>query len=193
MIIGLHGKAGSGKDTAAAYMSALTNDYGLAAFADPIRRAACIIFDLDMSYFIDRKKKEKVVPRWGITPREMLQKLGTEGGRDIFGPDIWVKRMASKYEPMQKISEEEHQKTGKPRNLIITDVRFINEAKWIHSVGGCIIDIVRPDLQLIATSDHASEDGLPPEYINFMITNDVSLEELKSISQAMFHHVAVQV
>ena len=42
--------------------------------------------------------------------------------------------------------------------MVISDVRFDNEAAWIPAHGGRIIHVIRPDTK--AVEAHASEDGI---------------------------------
>jgi hypothetical protein len=64
-----------------------------------------------------------------FSPREALQKVGTECGRDIFHKDFWVLNL-------------EH-RINKSKNYVITDVRFPNEIEWIQSQGGVVIEVQR--------------------------------------------------
>ncbi len=67
-----------------------------------------------------------------LTPRKLLQLLGTEAGRQIIHPNIWVNALFSDYETDSK--------------WIVTDVRFLNEAQAIKDKGGIMIRINRPQL-----------------------------------------------
>lgn len=58
-------------------------------------------------------------PFWNITRREMAQKLGTDGNRDMFFQDIWIRNL------QKRLSE------STTEVAIITDLRFNNEAEWI--------------------------------------------------------------
>jgi hypothetical protein len=64
-----------------------------------------------------------------LTPRKMMQLVGTDAGRDIIHPDIWVNATFSLY-------------TEKLRWLV-SDVRFPNELYRIHQEGGISIRTVR--------------------------------------------------
>lgn len=67
-----------------------------------------------------------------LTPRRLMVLIGTEGGRDIIHPDIWVSALFSGY--MDELF------------WIISDVRFPNEIDVIHNKGGYVIRIVRSRL-----------------------------------------------
>ena len=64
-----------------------------------------------------------------LTPRRMLQLLGTEGGRKIIHPNIWLNALFADLKEDSK--------------WVITDVRFPNEADAILERGGKVIDLAR--------------------------------------------------
>ena len=65
-----------------------------------------------------------------FTPREALQKMGTEVGRDVFHTDFWVYELENRL----KLYTDP---------VVITDVRFPNEIDWIRSNGGKVYHIQR--------------------------------------------------
>jgi len=78
-----------------------------------------------------------------LTPRKLLQLLGTECGRQIIHPNIWVNALFADYKGIDNPLEKGHpEEWGKP-NWIITDVRFPNEAKAIKQRGGIVIRVNR--------------------------------------------------
>jgi hypothetical protein len=92
MIVAICGRKGTGKTTAAEY---LEDEYGFEtyALAQPLKIALKAMFDLKAEYLYGVKKDE-VHPVWDITPRKMLQTLGTDWAQHTLnvGRDIWVKR-----------------------------------------------------------------------------------------------------
>lgn len=162
--VGLIGKARVGKDTVAEH---LVEQYGLMqyAFADPLK-------DMLEAVFGDKFRggdREQVIDWLGKSPRQLMQTLGTEWGRDCVHPDLWVLFAEQEWLKVQ---------ARKAPGLVISDVRFKNEAEWIHQAGGLLIEISRPGAEEI--SAHVSEAGfaqfshLPRELIN----NDGSLDDL---------------
>jgi hypothetical protein len=116
-LIGITGKARAGKDTVAKY---LVRNYGFvsSSFALPLKRAAKEMFGLsDDEAFGDELKEVPIPFWWGLSPRAMFQKLGTEGGRILFGDDIWLKRWERFY---LQYRDSAH--------VVVSDVRFDNEA-----------------------------------------------------------------
>jgi len=139
MIIGVVGFIGSGKGTVA---DILVNkkDFTKISFADSLKDATAAIFgwprallegDTDESREFRETKDEWWSKKTGlhITPRNMLQKLGTEAGRDVIHDDLWV------------LSAE--RKIGMYKNVVIPDVRFPNEMDIIQNMGGFIVRVRR--------------------------------------------------
>ena len=79
-----------------------------------------------------------------VTPRKLLQLLGTEAGRNIIHPNIWVNALFADYKKIAYNWDCDGNTTveGYP-NWIITDVRFPNEAKAIKDRGGIVIRVNR--------------------------------------------------
>jgi Deoxynucleotide monophosphate kinase len=178
-LLGIAGKARSGKDTIAEYMRD-EYMYQLYAFASPIKEAASKMFGLPLHVFYDGEHdREEVIPYWGFSPREILQKLGTECGRDVFGKDIWLKRGIQEWENLKKYHEE-YMKTNPQKHyysgMIFTDVRFDNEADAIREHGGKIIHVLRDNTESV--SEHTSEAGINMNSNDIVVYNNDSLEDL---------------
>ena len=166
-LIGLAGKAGAGKDTVADYLWGKEGAIKI-AFADALRGAAQHIFGLGQCNFTDRDLKEEEVEYWGMTPRRMLQLLGTEATKPVFGADIWLKRWFLSY---SAVRDTDH--------VVVPDVRFDVEADAIRNLGGTIIHIVRPGAGLSgATGEHSSEAGIELRNGDMYLSNRGSVEEL---------------
>ncbi len=172
-IVGLSGFKRTGKDTAAGY---LHSHHGLMpfAFADNVKKTAMAMFGLTgmQVYGTHGYDREQVLPEWGISVREILQKVGTECGRDIFGMDIWIKRLQVDINAIPGIP------------YLVSDVRFDNEAKWILDSGGIVIDIQREGCN---PDGHRSESGITE--FNYQVYNDGTLEEFYDLlDQLMEDH-----
>ncbi len=101
-----------------------------------------------------------------LTPRLLLQLLGTECGRQIIHPNIWINALFADYKlsggfgyTNDSYTETSIIKNSKYLKWIITDVRFPNEAKAIKDRGGILIKVVRPETDILA-GDHESETAL---------------------------------
>lgn len=161
-LIGITGRARSGKDTVANFIVAAVGGYRY-SFADPIR-AMLIPLGVDMSDPYWQARKEEPIPALGVSPRRMMQTLGTEWGRQLINPDLWL------------IMAHQRLLQSGP-GMVIPDVRFDNEVAWIRKHGGRIIHVIRPDAK--AVEAHASEDGIEMQDTDARLFNSGTLEELQ--------------
>lgn len=141
MILGLCGRAGSGKSSVAGY---LVERYGATriALADPLKDMARVLFSLtDEQVRGDAAVKERVDPRWGMSPRQILQRLGTECCRKHLGEDVWVRAMFARIEREEALARVRRAASYGGTALafghlwVVEDVRFLNEAEMIAAVG----------------------------------------------------------
>ena len=165
-LIGITGKARSGKDTVARMLFA-QHAFTRIAFADPLKLAAQQMFGLSKEQTWGDHKKEEIIPYWGMSPRQMFQLLGNEAVKPVFGADIWIKRWSMSYVIFRDTDD-----------VIVPDVRFDHEASHIRSLGGVIVEVQRGIGLVGSTGDHVSERGLStlPEYT---IDNNGTLEDLR--------------
>lgn len=151
MLIGIHGKAGVGKDTAAAILIGAFGGRRF-AFADPVREIAAKLFDLDVMDFDTQEKKAKVDDRWNMSRRWMLQFVGTELVRQQLSDRHWIKLLHLR---------RQHFTNG---NHFITDCRFDNEINYVLDQGGFILHIASDSRSAIkygsSEAAHASESEL---------------------------------
>lgn len=108
---------------------------------------------------------------YGFEVRRLLQKLGTEVVRESYGANAWVDVVA------RQIAEE------KPERAVITDVRFDNEAEWLHSMGAPVVRISRPGVGPV--NNHKSDAGISEHLVSVTVDNDSSLEALASRMDAV--------
>ena len=186
-IIGITGKAGAGKDTFAEYLRTAFNkrsiDTVIAWHATPIKKMLDALYEYigEESDWDDRAWKE-LAEIMGITPRTAAQTLGTEWGREIFGPDIWSKIFL-------RVAKNAKRFWG--RDVVICpDVRFDNECRNIDLVGGVIVKIHRGEQDAnFRGGDHSSEAGVSSGYITYHVENEASLEELRNQAEALAKHL----
>lgn len=138
MIIGLVGFAGSGKGTAGQILQ--DNGFIPLSFAGCVKDVVATMFnwprhllegDTDVSRLFRETPDEFWSSKFGrpFTPREAMQKIGTECGRELFHNDFWILSL-------EKIIE-------KNKDYVLTDVRFPNEMYWIKRQKGFIFQIQR--------------------------------------------------
>lgn len=96
-----------------------------------------------------------------LTPRILLQVLGTDCGRNIIHPNIWVNALFAGYKQSpSRISSHGFDEYGFP-NWIITDARFPNDDDYVKKLGGLRIRVERPTESRNNTHDgHSSETAL---------------------------------
>lgn len=174
-IIAFAGFAQSGKDSAGKY---LVENHGFTriSFADAVRDALYALNPfvatrtfgvLTISALLDRVDWETAKKEHNV--RELLQRMGTEVGRQIFSENCWIDIARRKADGLQKI--------------VFTDTRFTNEAELIKSLGGRVVRIERDGVAAI--NSHISDKPLPDYLIDLVIQNNGTLEDLHSEVQKL--------
>jgi hypothetical protein len=203
-IIGVFGYAGSGKDTVGKLIQynmsrsripieEVIEDYSnnewwmeeqsgweIKKWAGKLKYIASIITGIPVEKFEDQEfKKTNLGPEWGMTVRDLLQKLGTEAMRDGLHKNVWVNALMADYkihpEHFNDIANGRETGDGYP-NWIITDTRFPNEAQAIKDKGGMVIKVDRPGVGPV--NGHPSEDALKDYNFDYVIHNDGSINDL---------------
>ncbi|SCM73310.1 putative deoxynucleotide monophosphate kinase [uncultured Pleomorphomonas sp.] len=160
-VIGLTGAAGSGKSTVAQY---IVEEWGghRRPFAGPLKRMLQTFlqdqgagFNAALRMVTGDLKEVATDYLGGRTPREAMQTLGTEWGREL-SPDLWVDAWRRSVEQCELPFSAD----GETALIVADDVRFPNEVAAIRALGGIIVRIDRPDAGLAgAAGQHASERG----------------------------------
>lgn len=188
LLVGLIGRKRSGKDS---FARVLVEEHGYAriAFADPLREAALALdplvgrpalpgalapgHDVRLSEVIDALGWEAAKD---IAPevRRILQRLGSEAIRSL-DPTFWIRAA------MREV--EFSQSAGTP--VVITDVRYRNEADEIRARGGVLLRIARPTDSLtdLAAPEHVSETDLDDYPDDSLVLNDGTLEDLQGMAR----------
>ena len=179
MIIGISGKAGSGKDTAAKMLEVLYAnpdisyedfankryknfaDIQIVHFADSLKETAQVLFRIG-EWETNTQEGKKTTINWiGKTVRELLQGIG-QGLRDAIDPNLWVKILFANTEGWS--------------NYIIADVRYPNEVYAIKKRNGILIRI---DRKGAGAGNHSSETALDNyKEWDVHIENNSSIEDL---------------
>jgi adenylate kinase family enzyme len=193
MLIGVIGFAGSGKGTVADIL-VRDHEFHKLSFADALKDSVATIFGwerhlLEGDTNESREFRETVDPWWSkrftydVTPRYMLQLMGTEAGRNAFHIDIWIHTVARRMMQFE--------------NVVIADARFPNELQFIRDNGGFNVRVERgnnPEWYEIARqankeqnmnlmldySIHYSEWAWIGEKFNYLLTNNGSLAMLEA-------------
>lgn len=182
MIIGIAGRARSGKDTVAGFLVE-RHGYVRHAFADALKESARATFGFtDEQLYGDRKEAPDAY--WSdvfgrpFTPREALQKLGTEGGRIVFGDRLWTAALRRRILDLPRV--------------VVPDVRFRSEVEMIRRWGGRMIKVVRPGAVATGGVDgHASEHDLDEcREWDVVIENLGTLDDLRGVVDLVIGRLA---
>ena len=210
LFVGFTGAAKSGKDTSAEFLKEFLESKGYkvirTSFAEPIRKIGKI-FGFTDDQLTDQNMKEVKDPFWGITPRRFMQIVGTEMFRNNLDPNCWVKlcirnsmtAVDGMEEPRVPDTVHNAVMAGVSGNIwipkaivIISDVRFQNEADGIYDEGGFIIRVTRPSLDADKAEwrAHASEAQLNEIPHEATIENTSTIEKLNESVISSFCTVA---
>jgi hypothetical protein len=177
MIIGLVGFIGAGKGTVRDILVREHGYHGF-AFADALKDAVATIFTwprglLEGDSNASRAFRERVDPWWShklgyeVTPRLILQKMGTEACRYGIADNIWIAALEKRIHGYE--------------DVVISDCRFPNELDFVRSAGGVIVRVKRgeePSLEE-QMKMHISETAWNSVVPDYVIDNDGTLQELK--------------
>lgn len=168
ILIGITGRAGAGKDTVADF---LVREYGFVklSVAGPLKR---MLAAAGLTEPADREDKEKSIEGFDFTWRQAAQALGTEWGRSL-DPSLWVKILAKEVRNLERM----YSATG--ARVVISDIRYDNEAYMVRELGGQVMHILGRAADLGQAADHASEDGVlyfPRR--DKVLVNDGTLQDL---------------
>jgi hypothetical protein len=177
LIVGINGLAQHGKDTTAVFLQNYLKVCGyscdLISFAKPIKDIAKYVFDMTEDDVNTSAGKKHVIPTaYGLTSRQILQKLGTEAFRDVFSYDIWTDFFARSAEK----SEADV--------IAIPDMRFDNEIDFVkglpttHGWSHATVKIFNPNVSAQAPA-HLSEKPQPDDKFDAIILNDRGLGDLQ--------------
>lgn len=199
ILIGLAGRKQAGKNTTAKLIAELRPDLKIEerGFADLLKWSAYRIFkpDCTREEAIEWADKFKFIgnlymstdgdePLCAVTGRETLQRYGTEAHREIFADNFWVDALL----PTDPVNDWTTKFPGADI-VLITDVRFENEAERISALGGVVVEVCRPGGD--ESDTHASEKPLPGWMIDYAMNNQGSIDDLRENVKSLLHWVDV--
>lgn len=175
--IGFCGPAGAGKSTAAEHLVKHWR-FARVRFAGPLK-AMMLALGLDPDQVDGGRKEEPTPLLCGRTPRQAMQWLGTEWGRNLIGDGFWI---AAWQAAVERIPLDRPWRRG--ANLIVADdVRFANEARAIRQRGGLVVRIERPGAASATGASHVSER---PDFVpDRIIRNTGDLTRLRADLDAL--------
>lgn len=174
-IIGIAGSARAGKDTIAAWL--VRNRRALTfSFATPIKSTLEKLFGIDPEVWRG-PEKETALPLIGKSPRELAQTLGTEWGRNLVHPDVWVIAARRVFDSAFVLDGQ---------IVAIPDVRFENEAAFVRE-RGTMIHVYRDGADgKVGIAGHESERGVQLESGDIMLSNNGTVDALHDKLAALF-------
>jgi hypothetical protein len=176
-LIGITGRKFNGKDTLGNYY---VEKYGYIklAFADSLKKGCAEIFGFSDEQLYGNLK-ETTDDFWKITPRTVLQYIGTDLFREQLnviipeiGQNIWTKVVEKKIFDIRK--------TNPNACFVITDVRFQNECDLVRKLGGVVVRIKRNSVNNTIDT-HQSEIEMENLQVDFEIENNGEKSELFSM------------
>ena len=149
MLIGLVGRAQSGKTTVAKH---LEEKYGFVrhAFADPLKQ---MLLNAKMCTYDELYHEKTTMSRW------LLQKIGTDIFREQVSKDYWTNKMGKFL--MDNIWEK--------KNIVIDDIRFPEEAGLIYRFHGTVIKLIRMDYFDPNGDGHVSENLIEEIWADYIL------------------------
>jgi len=171
-LIGITGHLRAGKDSVAGYLLEMYPGAKIERFSGPLKALALAIDPIVLPVLAERLSTMVSARGWEDAKefpevRRLLQKLGTEAGREILGADIWVDLMDRRV--FGEGSELEF-------TAVIPDVRFPNEAQWVIDNGGTMIRVDRPGFKGDGHDSECFVDGL---FVDIVIDNSGTLSDLE--------------
>lgn len=167
LLIGLCGPAGAGKDTVGDYLCEQFAFQGL-ALAEPICNMLYALFadaGVPSCWMTERALKEKPTSL-GYSYRQLAQSLGTEWGREQLDGDMWLRIAQRKARQVMDMGD----------SVVVTDIRFANEADWIRASGGHLVRVSRASVEPVRA--HASEAGAASLQADHELINNGSMSTL---------------
>lgn len=178
-LYGMVGWMGSGKDTATDY---LVNRYHWqrVSYAGALKAAVAAVFHWPLELLEGLTPESRVwreqpdswwSQRLGIpqlTPRWVLQNVGTEVFRNHFHTDIWV---ASTERTVAQLLDQGH-------TVVISDCRFANEFASIRSQGGQLIEIRRTHTVPIWSACARTQNAASAHELSYLTSHHMTMEAL---------------
>lgn len=153
-LIGLAGRARSGKDTVATLFS---RTHRIVRFAQPIKDAVKALYGWS-DIAVETETKDIVDPYWGVSPRSAMQHVA-QTTRMFVANDFFVKRLFDSWEGDA---------------IVIADVRYKHEVDAIHEKGGITIKITRE-----GTTKHDIEFTVDELETTYQLSNNGTLDDLR--------------
>lgn len=183
-VVGVCGRRRSGKDTIAGILNDLYG-YDNVKISNDLKDALKVLFGFDHEQ-IEGSLKDVVDERWGVSPRQAMQFIGTEVMQykitellPEMGRKFWIKGFINKHIAGGRLGD---------KLLVITDIRFLHEYEELkkHLHDDLLMLRVERDLPSSQVDEHCSEQEFLRIPINNTIVNNGSKEELRNHLATIF-------
>ena len=180
-LIGIGGYAGSGKDAVA---TILEDSHGFyrTFMSQPLNAALCRLNPQIEVRHGEVFRYVDLIAQLGYTKakelpevRRLLQAMGAEVGRDMFGQTVWIDQLRN-YLAAYKPDDD----------VVVTGIRFPNEARMIVELGGQLWWVYRPGYGPV--NSHSSDNTLTYEDFDRVVMNDGTLADLEQLVTKMLQN-----
>lgn len=178
LVVAICGKKGSGKDVIAKHLEA-RHGFAHVKVAGPLKECVRSLFGISTEQIEDPVLKETIDPRYGASPRRLMQFMGTEVMRDLFarsfpvvGAEFWTHAL------VRQIG-----RTGRDR-IVVSDMRFVNEFAALTREADTLVHVIRVNRARERTStsvvedSHVSETEFETIPADHVVDNDADIDSL---------------
>ena len=175
-VLAFSGPEEAGKSTACRLMKARHPGAVVLSFAAPLKDGVMAMYGFTREQ-VYGTLKDVVDPRYGCTPRYVLQRVGTEFFRnlhatmlpecDLGGVTLWIKRMVDQIKALPAGSI-----------VMIDDLRFPDELQALRTLGATVVKVTRPGAGGGDRAVHPSAQQWQRMDADLDIVNDGTLKAL---------------
>lgn len=177
LIVGINGLAQHGKTASATFLQNYLKICGyscdIIAFADPIKYLCKYVFDMTEEDVNTSAGKKRIMEHaYGLTSRQVQQKMGTEAFRDVFDQRIWTDFLA------RAAAKSEADVIAIPDMRFDNEIVFVDDLPRTHGWSKATMKVFNPNVSAQAPS-HVSEKPQPDEKFQSIILNSGTLGDLQ--------------
>ena len=170
-LVGICGSMHHGKTTMSERM-VKNHQYTEYTFAAPLKEGCRWLFGFSHDQ-VWTERKDQVDSQWGISPRYVLQQVGT----DLFRNNLKILLPGIYCPTTLWVENFKRWVKGRTGRVVVSDVRFIDEAKCIRDCGGVVVQIKRPSLRLTETHTHTLTHALAHTLIH---TSETEMKAIRA-------------
>lgn len=183
-VIAICGAMRSGKDAVASYLER-AHGYRVSKIAAPLKAGVCQMFGFTPEQ-LETDAKDRIDPRWGVTPRAVMQIVGTDlmQGADLHALLPGLRPRGFWIEALLHTTVRPSLAFAPSGRLVISDLRFEHEVAALrvevprHQL--LVMRVVRPNIcsSNAAALHHRSEQEHQHIAVDVIIDNDADIAQL---------------